>query len=112
MRASLSMLTSASSSLADALQKRNQEYDGLMAQHAMATRRVDALQTELNLAQSERAGFAEQVNERNAQLVDLHTRLDNLASDLQSAVDAKAPLEAQVRTCRPIWQNRWPRSNG
>src|SRR5512144_2026158 len=73
MRSSLSMLTSASAGLADALQKRNQQYDALLAYHGKLTQRLQAVETELKLASAERASLLEQVDERNAQLAELHS---------------------------------------
>ncbi len=96
MRSSLSMLTTASAGLAEALQKRNQEYDALLALHNTSTRRIEALQAELSLANAERANYRDQVNERNAQLVDLHTRLDGLERDLAAERVANEPLETQL----------------
>lgn len=96
MRASLSMLTANSAQLALALEKRNQEYDVLVARQSEFMGRIDALKTELNLATAERANFKEQVNERNAQLVDLHGQFTALSTEAEAVATSKAALEAQL----------------
>jgi chromosome segregation ATPase len=96
MRSSLSMLTSASSQLAATLEKRNQEYDALLARQAEFNRRLEALQTELNLASAERTDLKGQVNERNAQQIEIQGRLDRLQSDFEAAAADKTALETQL----------------
>ena len=96
MRSSLSMLTGASAQLATALEKRNQEYDASLARQDEFNRRLQAVQTELNLASAERSNFKEQVNERNAHLIDIQGRLDHLQSELETVAASKAALETQL----------------
>ena len=96
MRSSLSMLTAASAQMAAALEKRNQEYDTLLARQDEFNRRLEALQTELNLASAERSNFKEQVSERNAQLIDIQGRLDRLQAELEAVAASKTALETQL----------------
>ena len=94
MRSSLSMLSSASATLADALSKRNQQYDGLMAHHAALTRQLEAVQTELKLATAERAGLLEEVTTRNAQLFELEAFAESKVALEEQLAQAQAGVEA------------------
>ena len=112
MRSSLSMLTAASAQLATALEKRNQEYDTLLARQDEFNRRLEAVQTELNLASAEASNFKEQVNERNAHLIEIQGRLDHLQAELEAVAASKAALETQLAEVQDELERRTAELDG
>lgn len=96
LRLSLSMLTSASAEMAAQLEKRDLQSRALSLRMTDLSNQVEALKTELHVAEHEGAAAREELGVRNGQVVELQQKLIDLQNQLQTVSESRAYLDSQL----------------